>query len=325
MTFQTRVTKLLGCRHPILCGGMQWVSRAEFVAAVAEAGAFGFITAQTFDSPEALRQEIRKTRDLTDQPFGVNVSLVPELGIPERTLKMCDVICEEGVQVVETAGQSPEPLMPIFKAAGVKVVHKLTSVRHAKKAQSLGVDAVTLVGHGSGGHVGLDNVSAFILVAKAVRVLSIPVIIGGSVADGRGFLAALAMGAEAVLMGTAFFMTKESPVHPAIKQKVVSAQETDTRLILTTIRNPIRCVNNRLVEECQAVEARGATLEEILTLVAGGKGRLAYDQGDPEVSPIACGQVIGLIDEIKSVRELVDGIISEAGSLLGRLNGLYVP
>ncbi len=322
--FRTKITDMLGCDHPILCGGMQWVSRAEFVAAVCNAGAFGFITAESFDTAEHLRAEIRKMRDLTDRPFGVNVSMVPEFGVPDRTIRFCEVICDEGVPAVETAGRSPEPLMPIFKAAGVKVIHKSTSVRHALKAQALGVDAVTLVGIGSGGHVGLDNVVAFVLIPQAVARLDVPVIAGGAVANGRGFLGALAMGAEAVLMGTAFFATEEAPVHPNIKQKVVNAEETDTSLIMSSIKNPIRCVNNKLVAEVLAVEARGTTLAEILTLVAGGKGKLAYQSGDPDTAPIACGQVAGLVSEVKPAARLVEDIIAEAGGLLERLNRLFV-
>jgi nitronate monooxygenase len=322
--FKTKITEMLGCDHPILCGGMQWVSRAEFVAAVCNAGAFGFITAESFDTAEHLRAEIRKMKDLTDRPFGVNVSMVPEFGVPDRTIRFCEVICEEGVGAVETAGRSPEPLMPIFKQAGVKVIHKITSVRHALKAQALGVDAVTLVGIGSGGHVGLDNVVAFVLIPQAVSRLDVPVIAGGAVANGRGFLGALAMGAEAVLMGTAFFATQEAPVHPNIKQKVVNAEETDTSLIMSSIKNPIRCVNNELVSQVLAVEARGTTLAEILGLVAGGKGKEAYQTGDPETAPIACGQVAGLVSEVKSAARLVEDIITEAEGLLQRLNGLVV-
>jgi len=320
--FRTKITEMLGCDHPILCGGMQWVSRAEFVAAVCDAGAFGFITAESFDTAEHLRAEIRKMRDLTDRPFGGNVSMVPEFGVPDRTIRFCEVICDEGVPAVETAGRSPEPLMPLFKAAGVKVIHKSTSVRHALKAQALGVDAVTLVGIGSGGHVGLDNVVAFVLIPQAVARLDVPVVAGGAVANGRGFLGALAMGAEAVLMGTAFFATQEAPVHPNIKQKVVQAEETDTSLIMSSIKNPIRCVNNKLVADVLAVEARGTTLAEILGLVAGGKGKLAYQSGDPDTAPIACGQVAGLINEVKPVARLVEDIITEAGQLLERLNRL---
>ena len=322
--FKTKITEMLGIEHPILSGGMQWLSRAELVAAVANAGGIGFITAESFETPEDLRREIRKTRDMTDKPFGVNLSMVPEFGLPERTLKFCDVVCEEDLEVVETAGRSPEPLMPRLKQSGVKVIHKLTSVRHALTAQRLGVDAVTMIGFGSGGHIGNDNVASFILLPKAVAALDIPVIAGGGICNARGFLAALAMGAEAVLMGTAFMMTKECPLHGNIKDRLVETKETDTALLLTTINNPIRCIKNKLADECLMIEEQGASFEEIIKTVAGGKGQIAYDSGDPDAAPIACGQIAGLIDSIKSVKEVIDDIISEADRLLERLNGLMV-
>jgi nitronate monooxygenase len=322
--FKTKITEMLGIEHPILSGGMQWLSRAELVAAVANAGGIGFITAESFETPEDLRQEITKTRDLTDKPFGVNLSMVPEFGLPERTLKFCDVVCEEGLKVVETAGRSPEPLMPKLKQSGVKVIHKLTSVRHALTAQRLGVDAVTMIGYGSGGHIGNDNIASFILLPKAITALDIPVIAGGGICNARGFLAALAMGAEAVLMGTAFMMTKECPLHENIKDRLIETKETDTALLLTTISNPIRCIKNKLADECLMIEEQGASFEEIIKTVSGGKGQIAYDSGDPDAAPIACGQIAGLIDSIKSVKEVIEDIISEADRLVERLNGLMI-
>lgn len=318
--FKTRITEMLGCEYPILCGGMQWISRADFVADLCNAGGFGFITAESFDTPGDLREEIRRMHTLTDRPFGVNISMVPELGVRERTLRLCDVVCEEGVKILETSGRSPEPLMPMLKQAGATVIHKVTSVRHAESAQRLGVDAVTLIGYGSGGHIGLDNVSSFIMIPVAVSRLTIPVIAGGAVCDGKGFLGALAMGAEAVLMGTRFLVTKECPIHPGIKSKILQAKETDTALIMASIRNPLRVLKNRLAEEVLEIEGKGATLAEILAKVSGGKGKIAYDTGDPEMSPIACGQIVGMIRELKSVREVIEGILSEAEGLLGRLN-----
>jgi NADH:quinone reductase (non-electrogenic) len=322
--FKTKITEMLGIDHPILCGGMQWISRAEIVAAVANAGGIGFITAESLETPEDLRAEIKKIRDLTDKPFGVNLSMVPEFGLPERTLKFCDVVVEEGVKVVETAGRSPEPLMPKLKEGGVKIIHKLTSVRHALSAQRLGVDAVTMVGFGSGGHIGNDNVGSYILIPKAVAALDIPVIAGGGICNGKGFLAALAMGADAVLMGTAFMMTRECQIHQNIKDRLLETSETDTALLLTTIMNPIRCMKNKLADECLAIEAKGADFEEIIKTVAGGKGQIAYDSGDPDSSPIACGQIAGLIDDIKTVRQVIEEIVTESGVLLNRLNGLAV-
>jgi NAD(P)H-dependent flavin oxidoreductase YrpB (nitropropane dioxygenase family) len=319
--FKTKITDMLGIEHPILMGGMQWITRAEFVASVCNAGCTGFITAETFESDQALRDEIRKMRTLTDKPFGVNISMLPEVGnLPDRTLRFLDVVCEENIPFVETAGRKPTLLMDQLKEAGIKVIHKLTSVRHAISAQQVGVDAVTMIGFGSGGHVGMDHVANFILIPQAVRHLDIPVIAGGGIANGRGFLGALAMGAEAVLLGTAFFATKESPVHRNIKEKIVEAHETDTSLIMSSIKNPARCVNNKLVDDVLEAEGRGASLDEILSLVLGGKGKFSYETGDPEIAPIACGQVAGLITEIKSVADVVNDIISEACELRDRLD-----
>ena len=321
--FKTKITEMLGIEYPILMGGMQWITKGEFVAAVCNAGATGFITAESFDNDEALRAEIRKTRTLTDKPFGVNISMLPEVGaLADRTLQFLDVVCEEGIPFVETAGRKPTLLMEKLKEANIKVIHKLTSVRHAISAQQVGVDAVTMIGYGSGGHVGMDNVANFILIPTAIRHLDIPVVAGGGIADGRGLLAALAMGAEAVLMGTAFFATEESPVHRNIKEKIVEAHETDTSLIMSTIKNPARCVNNRLVDEVLQAESHGATLDEIISLVIGGKGKFSYETGDPEIAPIACGQVAGLVSEIKPVARLIEDIVCQAGELLDRLNGI---
>jgi len=313
---------MLDIKYPILCGGMQWVSRAEFVAAVCNAGCMGFITAESLERPEDLRDEIRKARTLTEKPFGINLSMVPEFGKPERTLQFCDIICEEGIKVVETAGRSPEPLMEKLKKGDVKIIHKLTTVRHAEKAQRLGVDAVTILGWGSGGHIGTDNIASFIKIPLAVKNLDIPVIAGGGVATGAGFLAALAMGAEAVLMGTAFFVTNEAPVHPDIKQKFIQASENDTTLVMNTIHNPMRVLKNRLSEDVLALEAKGATLEQVVAEMSGSKCKTAYKSGDIEISPHVCGQVVGLIDEVKPVKKLIDEIISDAEVLMKRLNNM---
>ena len=318
--FKTRITQMLGIKNPILFVGMQWLSRAAFVAEICNAGAIAFITAESLETPEDLREEIRLTRTLTDKPFGVNLSMVPEFGILERTQQFCDVICEEGVKVVETAGTSPAPLLPKLKEADIKVIHKLTSVRHALSAQKHGVDAVTLIGYGSGGHIGMEGVANFVMVPKAVSELEIPVIAGGGVCNGKGFLGAMAMGAEAVLMGTAFFATRECPAHDAIKERLVQTQETETCLLLNSLSNPVRCVKNKLADECLALEEQNATFEEIIETVAGGKGKLAYDSGDSDISPIACGQVVGAIDKVKSVRDVVEEIITEAEDLLYRIN-----
>lgn len=322
--YKTKITEMLGIQYPILCGGMQWVSRAEFVAHVCNAGGIGFITAESLETPEDLRDEIKKMRDLTDKPFGINLSMVPEFGLPERTLKFCDVICDEGIKVVETAGRSPDPLMPVLKAAGVKVIHKLTNIRHAKSAQKIGVDAITILGFGSGGHVGMDDVSSFILLPMAIQALDVPVIAGGGVASGSGLIGALAMGAEAVLLGTAFFASEEAPVHDVIKQKLVDTRENETTLLLRSVNNALRVAKNRLADECLAKEAQGATLEEIISIVAGGKGRAAYFSGDAESGPVPCGQVVGMVKEVKPVKQIIDDMISEADQLMNRMNKVII-
>lgn len=318
--YKTRITEMLGIQYPILCGGMQWVSRAEFVAHVCNAGGMGFITAESLETPEDLRDEIKKMRDLTDKPFGINLSMVPEFGLPERTLKFCDVICDEGVKFVETAGRRPDPLMPVLKAGNVKVIHKLTNIRHAKSAQKIGVDAITILGFGSGGHVGMDDVSSFILLPMAIKALDVPVIAGGGVASGSGLIGALAMGAEAVLLGTAFFASKEAPVHDEIKQKLVDTRENETTLLLRSVNNALRVAKNRLSDECLEKEAQGATLEEIITVVAGGKGKAAYFSGDAESGPVPCGQVVGMVEEVKPVKQIIVDMIAEADQLMDRMS-----
>ncbi len=319
-TYNTRITEMLGIQYPILCGGMQWVSTVDFVSHVCNAGGLGFITAETFETPEDLREQIKKMRDLTDKPFGINLSMVPEFGLPERTLKFCDVICEEEIKVVETAGRSPKPLMPVLKAGGVKVIHKLTNIRHAISAQKIGVDAVTILGFGSGGHVGMDDVSSFILLPMVVKELDVPVIAGGGVSNGSGLLGSLAMGAEAVLLGTAFFASKEAAVHDDIKQKLVDTKETGTTLVLRSVNNAMRVAKNRLADECLEKESQGATLEEIISTVGGGKGKAAYFSGDAESGPIPCGQIVGMIKEVKPVKQIIVDMIAEADILMERMH-----
>ena len=319
--FKTKITEMLDIEYPILMGGMQWISRAEFVAEACNAGGLGFMSAESFEKAEALREEIVKIRTLTDKPFGVNISMIPEIGdLRERTYQFCDVVCEEGVPVVETAGRSPVPLMPRLKEAGVKVIHKLTSVRHAVSAQKSGVDAIALLGFGSGGHIGLEEVASFISLPMAVQRLDIPVLAAGAICDGRGFLGALAMGAEGVLMGSRFLTTHECPIHPTIKQKYVEAQADETVLLMKSIRNPMRSIKNKMAEELLEMEVRGATLEDILTKVAGKRTQETYGGGDPEASMLPSGQVVGLIDGLKSVKGVMNDTISEAMELLERLN-----
>ena len=318
--FKTRLTEMLGIQHPILMGGMQWISRSEFVAHVCNAGGLGFITAESFETPEDLRDDIKKIKDLTDNPFGVNISMVPELGdLRDRTHRLSDVICEEEVPVVETAGRNPAPLIPTLKSAGVKIIHKMTTVHHAKKAEEIGVDAVALLGFGSGGHIGTQDVASFISLPLAVNSVKIPVIAAGGVAEGKGFMGALAMGAEGVLLGSRFLVTKECPIHDDIKQSYVDAGVEGTALLMKSIGNPMRAISNRLADDVMALEAGGTTLEEILRYVSGERTKSAYMQGDPDGSMLPSGQAVGLINEIKTVSQVIEDIIEEAKACRKRL------
>jgi nitronate monooxygenase len=321
-TFETRITKMLGIKYPILMGGLQWLAKAEMVSAIANAGGFGFITAVSFPSGEELRAEIRKTRDMTDKPFGVNISMLPVIMPNDMTEVYVDVVCEEGIRAVETAGRNPEPYLPKLKSAGVKVIHKVPAVKYAQKAESIGVDAVTIVGYECGGHPGLDEVTTLVKLPKAVESLSIPVIAAGGFCDGKSLVAALSLGAEAVLMGTRFMASKECPVHENFKNWLVQAQETDTIVVERSIRNPARIIKNEAALTVARMEEEGATLEELLPIISGKVGREAYLSGDINKGCIACGQVVGRIKEIKSIAEIVNDIMVEAEQVINRINGM---
>lgn len=316
--FKTRITEMLGIQHPILQGGMQWLAKAELVSAVSNAGGMGFITAVSFSTPDELRDEIRKTRTLTDKPFGVNVSMLPVFMPGDLTEAYMDVICEEGVPVVETAGRSPEPYVAKLKSAGVKLIHKVPAVRFAKKAEAIGADAVTVVGFECGGHPGMDDVPSLIILPKAAQALNIPVIAAGGFCDGRSLVAALSLGAEAVLMGTRFMASAESPMHENFKNWMIGAQETDTMVVERSIRNAARIMKNEAALTVARMESEGAGLTELLPVIAGKVGRDAYLSGDIDRGAIACGQVVGRIHAIKSVKEIIDEIIAEAEHTVAR-------
>ena len=322
MMFETRITRLLGIRYPIIQGGLQWLATAQLASAVSEAGGLGLISSLSFPDSAALRREIRRMKEMTRKPFGVNLSMLPELTRGDRSEEILAVILDEGVPVVETSGRSPEAFIPRLKRAGVKLIHKVPSVRFAQKAESIGADAVTIVGFECGGHPGMDEVTSFVLIPRTVESVGIPVIAGGGIADARGFLAALALGAEAALMGTRFVATLECPAHPAIKELFVKARETDTTLIQRSIRNTARVIKNSAAEKTRSMEEKGASLEELMRWIGGEAGRNALEQGDAEGATIACGQSVGLIREIKSVKEVIEEIIRDAQAILGRLNSL---
>lgn len=312
MPFKTKITEMLGIEYPIIQGGMQWLAKAELVAAVSEAGCLGLITAATFPSTQELRDEIRKAQDLTDKPFGVNVSMLPGLAEGDMTEAYFEVIVDEKVPVVETSGRSPEPYIPPLKAAGIKVIHKVPAVRFAQKAQSVGADAVTIVGFECAGHPGMDDVTTFVLIPRALETLNIPIIAGGGIANGRTFLAALALGASAVVMGTRFVATEECIIHNNFKEWIVGAKETDTMMIERSIRNAARVMRNEAAEKVLQMEEKGATLEDLMSIISGQVGREAMLSGDLSGGTFAVGQASGLIHDVKPIKDVVDDIINEA-------------
>jgi nitronate monooxygenase len=320
---KTRLTELLGIEHPIVQGGMQRVSRAELVAAVANAGALGFLSALTQPTPEALAAEIERTRSMTDKPFGVNLTILPSRKPPPYE-EYGKAIVDSGIKLVETAGYSPEPFMPMFNAAGIKVVHKCTAIKHAKKAQKVGCAAVSIDGFEAAGHPGEDDIGSLVLLPRAADELDVPVIACGGFSDGRGLVAALALGAEAVSMGTRFLGTKEAPVHDNLKQRLVEASELDTQLIFRPFRNTARVFKNSVALEVAEIEKRpGAEFSDVEELVAGERGEVVLDTGEMEHGIWWAGVSSGLIYDIPTVAELVSRIVSDAETIINeRLRGL---
>jgi nitronate monooxygenase len=310
-------TRTFGVRHPITCGGMTGVGTAPLIAAVAEAGALGFLTALTQPTPEDLVKEIQRTRDLTDNPFGVNLTILPTIR-PVPYAEYRQAIIESGVKVVETAGSSPEPHLPDFKAAGVKVIHKAVAVRHAVKAQSLGVDAISIDGFECAGHPGEDDIPGLVLIPAAARALTIPVIASGGIATGRGLAAALALGAQGINMGTRFMATHEAPIHENVKRQIVANNERDTVLIFRTFKNTARVARNSISEEILEISSRpGATFDDIAHLAAGARGReRVLAGGDMEGGVWWASQSQGLINEVLSAREVVESVVAEAEDVI---------
>ncbi len=321
---KTRITELFAIEHPIIQGGMHFVGLAEMAAAVSNAGGLGILTGLTQGTPEKLSAEIKRCREMTDKPFGVNMTFLPALQPPDYP-GLFEVIIESGIKVVETAGNNPAQWLPMLKEADVKVIHKCTSVRHALKAEKIGCDAVSVDGFECGGHPGEDDVPNFILLPRAAEELEIPFVASGGMADARSLVASLAMGADGINMGTRFIATKEAPVHPNVKQALVEASELDTRLIMRGLRNTERVLTNAGVERLIAKEKElGADLkfEDILPEVAGIYPKV-MQEGDVDSGAWSCGMVAGLIHDVPTVAELVDRIMSEADDLIRqRLVGL---
>ena len=314
---KTKITELFGIEHPIIQGGMHFVGFAELAAAVSNAGGLGIITGLTQGTPEKLEAEIIKCQVLTDKPFGVNLTFLPGLTPPDYP-GLIEVIIKTGVRVVETAGRNPAVYMPAMKEAGIKVIHKCTSVRHALKAQDIGCDAVSVDGFECGGHPGEDDIPNMILLPRAADELEIPFVSSGGQADARSLVASIAMGADGMNMGTRFMCTTEAPIHQRVKDAIVAASELDTRLIMRPLRNTERVLNNKAVERVLAVEKeRGSDIkfEDILEDVAGVYPKVMLD-GDMDIGAWSCGMVAGLIHDIPSCKELIDRIMAEAEEII---------
>jgi NADH:quinone reductase (non-electrogenic) len=319
---KTRFTELFGVQHPISQGGMQWVGTAELVSAVANAGALGFLTALTQPDPEALRKEIARTREMTDMPFGVNLTILPTLKPPPYA-EFRDVIISSGIKAVETAGYKPNDHVGHFKASGVKVIHKCTSVRHALSAERMGVDAVSIDGFECAGHTGEDDIPGLILIPVAAQKVKVPILASGGFGDARGLVAALALGADGINMGTRFCATREAPIHDAFKQAIVEGDERNTHLIFRTYRNSARVARNLISTEVLKIEAQGSPFEQVAHLVKGARGREGLINGNLDHGIWSAGMVQGLIHDIPSVQELVERMVGEAEKLIrGRLRNM---
>lgn len=321
---KTRITEMFGIEHPVIQGGMHYVGFAELAAAVSNASGLGIITGLTQGTPEKLATKIARCREMTDKPVGVNITFLPSFAAPPYP-EYIDAIVQGGIKIVETAGRNPEQYMPLLKAADIKVIHKCTSVRHSLKAEKIGCDAVSVDGFECGGHPGEDDIPNMILLPRAAEELKIPFVASGGMADGRSLVAALALGADGMNMGTRFIATKEAPVHDNVKAAIVAASELDTRLVMRGLRNTERVMNNPAVERLLEIEReKGADIgiEDVRDLVAGVYPKVMMD-GDMDVGAWSCGMVAGLINDVPTCQELIDRIMAEADQLISeRLAGM---
>jgi nitronate monooxygenase len=321
---KTRFTKMFGVQAPITCGGMTRVGKVELIAAVANAGALGFITAHSAGKPEELAKAVARCRELTDKPFGVNLTILPSI-TPLPYDEYREAIIASGVKIVETAGNNPQPHLPRFKEAGVKVIHKCTSVRHAVKAQSIGVDCVSIDGFECAGHPGEDDVGGLILFPATADKITIPIIASGGIADARGLVAALALGCDGANMGTRFMATVEAPIHNNVKRQIVANDERSTNLILRTLHNTARVAKNAISDEVIAVEKRGnATFADIKDLVTGTRGAIVLDKGEMDAGIWSAGQTQALVHDIPTCAELVARILREAEAIIRERRGAAI-
>ena len=323
MAIRTRFTEMFGVEHPIAQGGMQWVGKAELVSAVANSGALGFLTALTQPSPEALRKEIARTKEMTDKPFGVNLTILPTINPPPYAEYRAAII-ESGIKIVETAGYKPQEHVDDFKQHGIKIIHKCTAVRHALSAERMGVDAISIDGFECAGHPGEDDIPGLILIPCAADKVKIPMLASGGFGDARGLVAALALGADGINMGTRFCATKEAPIHDNFKQQMVANDERGTDLIFRTLHNTARVARNAISQQVVEIERRGgAKFEDVKELVAGVRGREALQTGDTDAGIWSAGMIQGLIHDVPTVEELVHRIVTEAEEIIrGRLEGM---
>ena len=324
--FNTRITELLGIRYPILAGPMgPKISDAGLVSAVSNAGGLGILPAMEFPNTKGLREEIKKIKSLTDKPFAVNVTLVPFYSRGSSFDEYFAAAIEEGVNIIETSARSPEPYMELLKGAKVKVIHRATRTRDIKTAERVGVDAVIILGIEAGGLPGMEDVTSLVRIPIAKDAVSIPVIAGGGIADARGFVAALALGAEGVLMGTRFLVSKECSIHSRIKEWLLELNENDTVLIGRGMKNTSRVVKTDFTQKILEMEQKGATPEELLAIMRSDIERNAYTTGDASQATVSAGQVVGLLDDIPSVKEIIEGIINQARLIVERLGKITAP
>ena len=320
---KTRITDLFGIEHPVIQGGMQWVGYAGLVSAVSNAGALGILTALTQPTPEDLVKEIEKTREMTDKPFGVNLTVLPTINPPPYE-EYAQAIVGSGVKIVETAGRSPEPFMELFKEYDVKVIHKCTSVRHALKAQSVGVSAITIDGFECAGHPGEDDIPSLVLLPQAAEALDVPVAGCGGFSDAKSMVAALALGGEAIVMGTRFMATKEAGIHQNVKEKMTEADELSTNLMFRTMHNTARVFKNSVSDEVVEIESTGsATFEDVKDLVAGQRGRVVFEEGDLEHGIWSAGISVARVKDVPTCKEMVSRLVSDAEDIIdGRLQSI---
>jgi nitronate monooxygenase len=317
--FQTKITGMLGIKYPIIGGTMMWITTSEFTAAISNAGGLGILASAIYDSRQKFAEAIDRIRDLTDKPFAVNINLFPMMR-PIDNSEYLEVLLEKGVKIVETSGHAaPADLSSRFKQAGMIWMHKCVGVRYALKVQEMGADIITVVGYENGGATGRLDIGTLVLVPRVAEMIKVPLIGGGGVSDGRGFFAVLALGAEGVIMGTRLLVTREAPIHDNLKQALLRADELDTMLILRSVGATHRVWANAAAKKCAELEAQQAGLPELMPIAAGEKARLMYEKGDLDLGVISCGQGVAMANDIPTVKELFDRIITEAQDIARRL------